>query len=166
MSTDDVETSEPQDESVGFVFDCDFFLRGFVQVPGYVIIDPDLGDGAMRTFLVIMQHAWREGECYPGLQRLADMRGKGVRAIIRHIKELEATGHLTKHRRGQGKTNLYVINTQRNVIKSRSDIFGTSRRDKNGLQSIGSLIPLSLTADSVGADGESRPVANGCTAGE
>jgi len=163
MSSAEYENGEPTDERIGFVFDCDFFLRGFVQVPGYIILDPDLNDAAFRTLLVIMQHAWREGECYPGLQRLADMRGKGRRAVMRHIQELEESGHLTKHRRGRGKTNLYIINTQRRVVDLRSDKNGTCRSDIFDTRSISSIISSTdlfhkSTTDGVGADGQARPV--------
>lgn len=100
-------------QRLGFAFDSDFFEFGYVQIENATTNDTQLSDGAYRTLLVIREFAWKTGECYPGLARIAKMRGKTTVSIMTHISELVDCGYLEKQRRGQGKTNVYVIKTGR-----------------------------------------------------
>ena len=106
---------------IGFAFDRDFFESGYIQIENSTTNDAGLSDSAYRTLLVIRQFAWKTGECWPGITRLAKMRGKSNVSIMTHIAELTERGYLEKKRRGQGKTNLYIIKTPEPVVSTCRD---------------------------------------------
>lgn len=86
-------------EAAGFTKASNLLLRGY----------HDLSDGALRTFLTILSYAWQDGYAFPSQATLAEARGKSLRSIATHIKELVGAGLLTTTRRGQGKSNIWWI---------------------------------------------------------
>jgi hypothetical protein len=89
--------------------------EGFTMIPNVVIRNPDLSDGAVRLYGLLLSYAWQDGFCFPGQERLAGECGKGVKAIYRHTKELEAADLISvKHRplhKGVNMTNVYTFKT-------------------------------------------------------
>jgi len=89
--------------------------EGFTMIPNVVIRNPDLSDGAVRLYGLLLSYAWQDGFCFPGQERLAGECGKGVKAIYRHTKELEAADLISvKHRplhKGANMTNVYTFKT-------------------------------------------------------
>jgi hypothetical protein len=87
--------------------------EGFTMIPNVVIRNPDLSDGAVRLYGLLLSYAWQDGFCFPGQERLAGECGKGVKAIYRHTKELEAADLISvKHRplhKGVNMTNVYTF---------------------------------------------------------
>ena len=82
---------------------------GFTQVPNFILNDPDLSLGAKVTYAKFLQYAWYNDHCFPGQERLAGEIGMSRPRVNEFVKELERIGLITIKRRGQGKTNLYVI---------------------------------------------------------
>jgi hypothetical protein len=156
------EAATPAGAKVGFRFDRP---RGFDIVPRCVTLDKGLSDGAYRTYVVISSFAWwqeasmTEGGdrwCYPGLARIAEMRGQSERNVIRHIHDLCDRGWLVKERRGQGKTNRYtIITTGLTMIVQgeRGDKIVTSRTDTD----VTRRINRESGADAAAAGGEPAP---------
>ena len=83
--------------------------QGFVQLPRAVLFHPDLTDGAKVLYSALLSYAWDAGQCWPGQARLAEDLGVGERTVQRRIDELQQHGLLAVKRRGQGKTNLYLL---------------------------------------------------------
>jgi biotin operon repressor len=82
---------------------------GFTQVPNFILNDPDLSLGAKVTYAKFLQYAWYNDSCFPGQERLAGEIGMSRSRVNEFVKELERVGLITIKRRGQGRTNLYVI---------------------------------------------------------
>ena len=83
---------------------------GFTQVPNFVLRDPQLTIGAKLTYAMFLSYAWHENRCFPGQERLADDMGMSRTSVTAFIGELDRSGYVEIHRRGQGKTNLYTVN--------------------------------------------------------
>lgn len=83
--------------------------RGFVQLPRYILMNKDLSTGAKLTFAGLLHFAWQDGSCFPGQARLAEAIGVTRQSVNGYLKELERGGIITVQRRGQGKTNVYII---------------------------------------------------------
>jgi len=132
-------------DKIGIRFDRPRAQRGFVMIDYVIVTDTDLSDGAFRTYAVLRKFAWdheasltEDGDpfCYPGLTRIAEERGQSERNVIRHIQEIVKRGYLTKERRGQGQTNLYIIVTSLLAFELRSDNIVISRSDTGVTRSI------------------------------
>ena len=83
--------------------------QGFTQVPNLVLKEPDLGAGAKLVYALLLSYAWNNDSCFPGQERLANDCGKTQAWVSQQMKELEQNGFLEIERRGQGKTNIYVL---------------------------------------------------------
>lgn len=82
---------------------------GFTQVPNFILKKPDLSVGAKVAYAMFLSYAWHNDSCFPGQERLADDMGMSRSRVTEFVGELERSGLVTIHRRGQGKTNLYTI---------------------------------------------------------
>jgi len=82
---------------------------GFTQVPNFVLESDEISPGAKLVYAMLLKYAWQNGFCFPGQKALAKDMGCGRRSVIRFMKELTSTGLMGITRRGQGKTNLYVL---------------------------------------------------------
>lgn len=82
---------------------------GFTQVPNYVLESKKITPGAKLTYAMLLKYAWNNDLCFPGQERLANDIGVARPTANIYIKELEKRGFLKITRRGQGKTNLYVL---------------------------------------------------------
>lgn len=83
--------------------------QGFTQIPNGVLRRSDLQPGAKLTYMVLLSYAWQKDHAYPGQDRLATDMGVSERSVITYLKQLSASGLITIHRRGLGKTNIYVL---------------------------------------------------------
>jgi len=84
-------------------------LRGFTQVPNFVLTMKDISVGAKLTYAMLLKYAWEKNFCYPGQVQLADDMGATDRSIRTYQKELESAGLLEIKQRGLGRTNLYRL---------------------------------------------------------
>lgn len=83
--------------------------QGFTQVPNLVLKEPELSAGAKIVYALLLSYAWHNDSCFPGQERLAADCGKTQAWVSQQMKELEQQGFLEIQRRGQGKTNVYVL---------------------------------------------------------
>lgn len=94
--------------------------NGFTQVPNFILKDPSISVGAKVAYAMFLSYAWHNDSCFPGQDRLADDMGMTRPRVTQLISELQEVGLITIQRRGQGKTNLYMIHFQVKQPGSRS----------------------------------------------
>lgn len=82
---------------------------GFTQVPNFILKNKELTLGAKVSYATLLSYAWHNNLVFPGQDTMAKETGMGKRSIVRYIKELQDVGYLDVQRRGQGKTNVYVL---------------------------------------------------------
>lgn len=83
---------------------------GFTQLPNHLLTDQRLSAGAKIAYAMLLRYAWRNSFCFPGQQTLARDMGMKERMVRNHLGELKAFDYLTVKQRGQGKTNIYILN--------------------------------------------------------
>ena len=96
---------------------------GFTQVPNFLLKSKDLSAGDKLAFAMLLSYAWQNDHCFPGQQRLANDMGLHETNVRKHLKSLQTSGYLTIERRGQGKTNIYILN-----LKARKHPIQTERK--------------------------------------
>ena len=84
-------------------------LKGFTQVPNFVLEDERISTGAKLVYAMLLKYAWHENRCFPGQCRLAKEMGAGRRSVGRYLQELTRNGLISVERQGQGKTNVYIL---------------------------------------------------------
>jgi DNA-binding transcriptional regulator YhcF (GntR family) len=82
---------------------------GFTQVPNILLNSLDLSANAKLAYAKLLSYAWHHDFVFPGQERMAKEVGASRSVVNRAILELEKAGWLEIRRRGQGKTNLYVL---------------------------------------------------------
>ncbi len=82
---------------------------GFTQVPNMLLNNTDLSAQAKLAYAKLLSYAWHNNMVFPGQERMAQETGSSQPTIARAIKELEQQGWLQIQRRGQGKTNIYIL---------------------------------------------------------
>ena len=90
---------------------------GFTQVPNILLTDKTLSSNAKLVYAMLLKYAWNNNRVYPGQERMAEDMGSSQPTIARSVNELEQAGWLEITRRGQGKTNIYVLKYR--VIKKK-----------------------------------------------
>jgi len=88
--------------------------KGYTLIPNFILYRKDLSGYAKLIYATILSYAWGTAKsAFPGQERLAADCGLGIATVKRHIKELIRTGCMTVLRRGQGRTNIYVLHFKR-----------------------------------------------------
>lgn len=82
---------------------------GFTQIPNLLLNSKDLSAVAKIVYAKLLSYAWNNNRVFPGQERMAEDIGSSKSTVNRGIQELEAKGWLDIQRRGQGKTNVYVL---------------------------------------------------------
>src|SRR5688572_11880698 len=82
---------------------------GFTQVPNMILNNKDLSFAAKVVYSKLLSYAWHNNAVFPGQERLATDIGAKKSRVNQAVKELEVEGFLDIQRRGQGKTNVYVL---------------------------------------------------------
>lgn len=83
---------------------------GFTQVPNFILRNSDFSAGAKVVYAMFLSYAWNNESCFPGQERLAQDIGMSRSRVTEFISELSRGGLVTIQRRGQGKTNVYIVN--------------------------------------------------------
>ena len=83
---------------------------GFTQLPNFILRNPELSANAKTVYSLLLSYAWHNNLCFPGQERLAEHMGAHVSTVSRSITELEDCSLIEIQRRGQGKTNFYIVN--------------------------------------------------------
>jgi hypothetical protein len=81
---------------------------GFTQIPNY-LLNQTFSNNAKVVYAKLLSYAWHNNHVFPGQERMAEDIGSSKSTVGRAIQELEAHGWLEIQRRGQGKTNLYIL---------------------------------------------------------
>lgn len=105
--------------------------QGFTQVPNFLLKSKALSAGDKMTFAMLLSYAWQHDHCFPGQARLAVDLGLDERSVRRHLTALQANGLLAIERRGQGKTNVYILNLKprsNRAVPDRTKMSGPDRR--------------------------------------
>jgi biotin operon repressor len=82
---------------------------GFTQVPNFLLKDPKVSANAKIVYSMLLSYAWNNSCVFPGQERMGEDIGLSQPTIARAVRELEQQGWLEIQRRGQGKTNIYVL---------------------------------------------------------
>jgi hypothetical protein len=82
---------------------------GFTQVPNFLLKDPKVSANAKVVYSMLLSYAWTNNMVFPGQERMAEDIGASQPTVARAVKELESQNWLEVQRRGQGKTNLYIL---------------------------------------------------------
>jgi hypothetical protein len=82
---------------------------GFTQLPNLVLRDPDLSPQAKLAYSLLLSYAWYNNSVFPGQGTMADHAGVNQPAVSKWMQELKDKGWLEIKRRGQGKTNIYIL---------------------------------------------------------
>jgi len=70
---------------------------------------PELSDGEKMTYIVLKSFAYVGPETFVGEGTLSRARGSTVSTISRHLQSLIKVGLVKVRRRGQGRTNIWII---------------------------------------------------------
>jgi len=82
---------------------------GFTQVPNFLLKDPKVSANAKVVYSILLSYAWNNAYVFPGQERMGEDIGLSQPTIARAVSELKRQGWLEIQRRGQGKTNIYVL---------------------------------------------------------
>lgn len=95
------------------VVEDDALREGFVQLPKRVLFAGNLSYAAKLLYAVMLGYAWQEGSCFPGYLRLCRDMAASENMVRKYMRELQAIHLISQRRRGQGKTNIYILNKLR-----------------------------------------------------
>lgn len=90
------------------VVENELLRRGFTSIPNYIFGLP-ISSNAKLIYMALLSYAWTNQSCYPGLAKLCSDVSLSDKPVTKAIEELAASGLLDVKRRGQGKTNIYII---------------------------------------------------------
>ncbi|MDQ3253780.1 MAG: helix-turn-helix domain-containing protein [Acidobacteriota bacterium] len=90
------------------VVENDLLRRGFTSIPNYIFGLP-ISSNAKLIYMALLSYAWTNQSCYPGLAKLCSDVSLSDKPVTKAIEELSASQLLEVKRRGQGKTNIYII---------------------------------------------------------
>ena len=82
--------------------------RGFTSIPNYIFGLP-ISSNAKLIYMALLSYAWTNQSCYPGLAKLCNDVSLSDKPVTKAIEELSNASLLEVKRRGQGKTNLYIL---------------------------------------------------------
>jgi hypothetical protein len=81
---------------------------GFTQVPN-AILKADLSQGARLLYSILLSYCRQKEDCFPSYDTLMSDMHCHSEALRKYIKELIAHGLITVVRRGQGRSNRYIL---------------------------------------------------------
>jgi Helix-turn-helix domain len=90
------------------VVENELLRRGFTSIPNYIFGLP-ISSNAKLIYMALLSYAWTNRSCYPGLAKLCTDVSLSDKPVTKAIEELSNASLLEVKRRGQGKTNLYIL---------------------------------------------------------
>lgn len=90
---------------------------GFTQVPNVLLENEKLSAMAKLAYSMLLKYAWYKNYVFPGQATLSKEMGTSRPTVIKALKELEKAGYLEQKRRGQGRTNVYILHCRVNIKK-------------------------------------------------
>jgi Helix-turn-helix domain len=114
------------------IIENELLRRGFTSIPNYIFGLP-ISSNAKLIYMALLSYAWTNHSCYPGLMTLCRDVSLTDKPVTKAIAELCEASLLEVKRRGQGKTNLYILKefdfSVQNRRNSDSRIGGQNRRN-------------------------------------
>jgi hypothetical protein len=95
-------------EDPNIVVENELLRRGFTSIPNYIFGLP-ISSNAKLIYMALLSYAWTNQSCYPGLAKLCVDVSLSDKPVTKAIEELSNASLLEVKRRGQGKTNLYIL---------------------------------------------------------
>lgn len=89
-------------------------MKDFTIIANAILKNTDISDGAFRTYVVLKSFKYGDGRVFPSQIYLASIRGKSVKTIITHLKELKSLGLINYVKRGYSASNEYFFNIEEN----------------------------------------------------
>jgi hypothetical protein len=108
-ANEDIVPVEPQT----LILEDQSLRLGFVQLPKQILYARNISHVAKLLYAVLLGYAFQEAQCFPGYRRLCEDIQASENMIRKHMRELQAVGLLSQKRRGQGKTNIYILHDLR-----------------------------------------------------
>ncbi len=99
------------------VVENELLRRGFTSIPNY-IFGMHISSNAKLIYMALLSYAWNNRSCYPGLAKLCSDVSLSDKPVTKAIEELTQAALLEVKRRGQGKTNIYIIKDFNNTISA------------------------------------------------
>ena len=124
--------AEPE---LGRIIIRDKALKGFVQMPIVLVLDPEVSGSAKVVYGLLLWYEWR-GMGFPGQNAMAEHLGRSVRSVRNDLKELIDAGYLTVQQHGLGRPNTYIIES----LQDRPEPIFPDRQDLAGLG--GKILPV------------------------
>jgi hypothetical protein len=90
------------------IIENELLRRGFTSIPNY-IFGLQISSNAKLIYMALLSYAWTNQSCYPGLATLCRDVSLSDKPVTKAITELCEASLLEVKRRGQGKTNLYIL---------------------------------------------------------
>lgn len=90
--------------------------HGFTMVPNHVLDAEHLSGQAKVTFALLMRFGRAKERAFPGQARMARLVGCTEKTLRVYIDELTQAGLVEVRRRGRGKTNLYILHPERELL--------------------------------------------------
>lgn len=82
---------------------------GYTNIPNHVLYSGIIGSHAKLVYTMLLSYAYTRNYVFPGQEKLAEKCGLSSRSVYSALKELDSKGFISVIRRGQGRTNLYVL---------------------------------------------------------
>lgn len=106
-------------------------INNFTKIKNKLIVS-DMSDSKFRILCYLIARS-KDGQCFPSIRTIANDLNKGKGTVSRVLDELVEEKILTKENRflGTGKktSNLYVINENYIVKKTKQEIFETTQEE-------------------------------------
>lgn len=129
MNTDQEQTVVLKDETLKK-------LKGFVQIPRFILLTPKLSFGAKIIYSVLLSYAWQDNFCFPAQKALAVDMGIKERQTRNLLAELKRAGLIDWKQRGLNRPNIYYIlpinNQKSNKNKERQYFAAPVRQNMSG----------------------------------
>jgi hypothetical protein len=80
-----------------------------VQLSKLVLHASNLTRDAKLLYTILLGYAWQDQHCFPGYKRLCADLEASENVVRQWMRELEVVHLVSQRRRGQGRTNLYIL---------------------------------------------------------
>jgi hypothetical protein len=84
-------------------------LKGFVQIPRFILLHHNLSLGAKVTYGILLGYAWQDDFCFPAQHAIAGELQCSVRQAQRFLEELRDMKLIAWKQRGLNQPNIYYI---------------------------------------------------------
>ena len=84
-------------------------VQGYTNIPNHILYSSTISSHAKLVYTMLLSYAYTRNHVFPGQERLAQQCGLSVRSVYNALQELDTQSFISIIRRGQGRTNLYVL---------------------------------------------------------